>query len=286
MNGHSLNRLPLGAVMVLGMLGCTIPAPSVISTGPIESEGVVRSANAVYKVANGGLIRGNVSANAEVMALAGASDFTGATISAYDTDGTRIAGPTDLTPEGTFSLSRFKESRPRVFLEVTLKNVYFRTVTKAPRLPNGDYEVTLDPGTTFLADKLRRSAIDHEVPFDRLDEDQIEFTEETILTYLNRKPSKPGEIDETAIQAEILTRGTLSSADGQSKLDLNANTFDFFAERHYPVKMAVYQLAKGIWRGWKPSPSPRPGTLPSMAAPTVAPSTNPSPVPSESINPG
>lgn len=274
MNGHGMNRLPLGAIMVLGLLGCSLQEPAARAP-QTDREGTIRATANLYKGFNNGRVIGAVSANDDVKAIAGVSDFAGASISAYDTDGTKIAGPTALNADGTFILEGFKDSRPRIFLEVTLKNIYFRTVTKAPRLPSETYEVVLDPGTTFLADKLRRAALDQEVPFDRLDEDAVKQTEEIIQIYLNRS-------DELQVQQDVLTRGTISTLAGQAKIDLNANTFDFFAERHDPVKVAVYQLSKGIWRGWKPTPSPIVTAEPT-AEPTATPT--PTPTPTETLEP-
>lgn len=273
MIGHSRNRLPLGAVLVLGLLGCTLQEPA--RAPQTDREGTVRNAVTIYKGTNAGQIIGAVAANDEVKRIAGVTDFAGATISAYDPDGAKVAGPANLNADGTFALGNFKDSRPRIFLEVTLKNIYFRTVTKAPRLANETYEVVLDPGTTFLADKLRRSALDHEVPFDRLNDETVQQTEEIIQIYLNRS-------DELGVQEDVLTRGTLSSAAGQAKLDLNANSFDYFAERHEPVKVAVYHLSKGIWRGWRPTPSPSPSPTPT-AEPTATPT--PTPTPTETLLP-
>lgn len=273
MIGHSRNRLPLGAVLVLGLLGCTLQEPA--RAPQTDREGEIRNGVVIFKAVNAGQIIGAVAANDDVKRIAGVSDFTGATISAYDPDGVKVAGPVDLNANGTFALGNFKSSRPRIFLEVTLNNIYFRTVTKAPRLATETYEVVLDPGTTFLADKLRRSALDHEVPFDRLSDETVKQTEEIIQIYLNRS-------DELGVQEDVLTRGTLSSADGQAKLDLNANSFDYFADRHEPVKVAVYYLSKGIWRGWRPTPSPSPTAVPT-ATPTATPT--PTPTPTETLQP-
>jgi hypothetical protein len=269
----NLKRLPLGAVLVIGMLGCTVKAEQVLA--PTPKEGSVSSVGISRLLANAGKLNGTVSATSDVLALAGVSSLSEATVTAYDPDGTKLGEAIPLNADGTFSLGGLKASRPRIFVEVSVNNVYLRAVTEAPRLATGSYEVVLDAGTTFLADKLRRAALDQEVPFDRLDEQKVGTTEEVVSLYLN-------DASELRTKSDALTRGTLGTADGQANLDLNAHLFDRFTDDHPPVKLAIYALSPGILRGWRPSPSPK-ATFNSpdiVATPTPRPSASPTGTPS------
>jgi hypothetical protein len=256
-------------MLVIGMLGCSVKAPDILA--PIQKEGKVSNSAASRLIANAGKLNGTVSATADVLALAGVSSLSEATVTAYDPDGTKLADAIPVNADGTFSLSGLKASRPRIFVEVSVNSVYLRAVTAAPRLKDGTYEVVLDAGTTFLADKLRRAALDQELPFDRLDDQKVGTTEEIVSLYLN-------DAAESRTKSDALTRGTLGTADGQANLDLNAHLFDRFTDDHPPVKLAVYALSPGILRGWKPSPSPK-ATFNSpdiVATPTPSPSATPS----------
>jgi hypothetical protein len=234
-------------------------------------------------LANLGTIHGLVQASPDVLRLANATDFSGATATAYDPDGKKLTDAVTVNSDGTFTMSGLKQSRPRIFIEVNLKTINFRAVAQAPRTANGDYQVRLDPGSTFLADKLHRAMIDQELPFDRLEDQKVDDTEEVVNLYL-------GNAAEFQTKQDTLTRGTMTDASGQAKMDLNANLFDRFTDTYPAVKLAMFALAPGVLRGWKPSPSPRGQAVDVSASggPPIVPggggSTAPTPTPSASAS--
>lgn len=248
----------LGLLAVFAALGCSLSTPG--EPQPEQELGIIPALAGAYRNANGGRIVGAVTLSAEVQQALG-GDFTGAKAQAFDPDGTPLGEPVDLTAQGQFLMSGLRDSRPRVFVEVIAKNLRFRATTLAPREPR-DYPVLLDPGSTFLADKLRRAALDHQVPFDRLDDALVDQTEEVVNTYMP-------ETD----RGKVLLR---------LDPDLNAYAFDHFMDDNVAVKVAVYALAPALTRGWKPVPSLRP--IPLSPAPTPRRSPSPSPVASADPN--
>lgn len=254
---HTWPATTLGVAMVAVAMGCTSAAEA---PGPERIEYSITSTATAYRVGNAGRIVGAVALTSEVQQALGSSDFTGAKAQAFDPDGTPLGSPVDLNPQGQFLLTGLKESRPRVFVEVIAKSLRFRATVQAPR-EKRDYPVLLDSGSTYLADKLRRAALDLQVPFDRLDGSLVDQTEEVVNTYMP-------EPDRTT----VLTR---------LDPDLNAYAFDHFMEDTLAVRVAMHQLAPSLTRGWKPTPSLRPLPLPSLTA-----TPRPSATPVASADPG
>lgn len=252
---HGWVRLPVLATLALGMLGCVvIPA---VEDSYTPKEGVIRDTRVSYRESNGGRILGTLVADSNMQSWGGVSGLGSATAQAFDSDGTAISDAVNVDDSGHFVLQSVKDSRPRIFVAVNLGTLQFRATTEAPRTVT-DYDVRVDASSTFLADKLRRAAIDQQVPFDRLDADKVKDTEDVVGVYM--------QSDETK---------TVLSRKSDFQKDLNAHEFDRFMEEYLPVKMAVFALSPSILRGWKP---PKPSPIP---VPTDDPNASPTPTPSD-----
>lgn len=209
--------------------------------------------------ANAGRLLGTVRADATVLNWAGAPSLEGATARAFEASGRPACDEAKLGADGKFTLSGFAPSRSRLYVEVAVKNVRFRTVAPAPR-DNKDYTVTLSAASTYLADKLRRGAVDLNLDFANLD-----------LLRLDKATAAVEAAMTDDVRQRVLQRG---------KPDLNAHDFDHFAESHEPVRLAVYRLSAGAVRGWTPPPSQLP-VFPSFApaSPAASPVASASPTP-------
>lgn len=249
----------LGAVALFAALGCSLSGPT--QPEPEQEVGLINSGANAYRLGNLGRIVGAVTLSAQVQQALG-GDFTGAKAQAFDPDGTPLGEPVDISAQGQFLMTGLRDSRPRIFVEVIAKSLRFRATVLAPRDAR-DYPVLLDPGSTFLADKLRRAALDQEVPFDRLDDALVDQTEEVVNTYMPE-----GDRSKVLLRLDP---------------DLNAYAFDHFMEDNLAVKVAVHQLAPALTRGWKPTPSLRPVPL---ISPSLRPSPRPSASPVASADPG
>jgi hypothetical protein len=256
MRGQAKTRLIWGALIATGVLGCSISTPpSDPAPNTPGDTHVAKTTVYPYRLANAGKIVGKVVATSAQLSAVSATDFTGAKAQAFDPDGTPLTDQVDLDSAGNFTLSGLKESRPRIFIEADVKGLRFRASTEAPR-DDQVYNVSLDAATTYLADKLRRAALDKNVPLDKLNELTVVQTAQVVNVYL-KAPDGLKIIEST-------------------DADLNAYSFDNFMEDNLPVKMAVYALSPAITRGWTPPPpSPTP-------TPSFSPSPSPSPSPSES----
>ncbi len=228
--------------------GCTSGPVGTFDRTTIQK--VNNGAAFAFRVANNGRLVGTVTANATVLGWAQATSLEGATAQAFDPDGTPLTDKTMVDGAGHFVMEKLRESRPRIFVEVDLKGLRYRGTSDAPR-DRKDYPVNLDPGSTYLADKLRRATFDQDVPFDRLDGLRITETEEAINLYLDD--------DERRRVLE------------QTSPDLNAYSFDHFMDDHVVVKTAVYSLSPAILRGWKPSDQRAQSVNQSALVPVVAP---------------
>jgi hypothetical protein len=255
MRPPSSPRLAFGALLALAVVGCA-SAPPVVAP-PEETQKVIKSGIVRVKTGNQGRLLGTLVADAAVLAWAGAPDLSVAQAQAFDQDGTPLTAPVKVDAQGHFILEGVRESRTRIFVEADLNGLRYRTLAPAPR-ERKDYGVTLDPGTTFLADKFRRSAYDKEILLEKIDEARLDETEDLVNTYM----------DETD-RRDVLE---------QDDADLNAYAFDHFMDDHLPVKMAVYQLSASMLRGWKPN-------QPINAAPTPTPTPRPTPRPTPSGSP-
>lgn len=256
-------RWPVAATVAVAALGCVVlPAQE---NARIIQEGTIRVATTAYLKANQGRVLGTLVVNDTMLGWAGASGVSEARAQLFQADGTPVSDPVTVNEAGQFVLEQVRDSRPRLFVAVDLKGLQFRASVEAPRNAR-DYEVLVDAGSTFLADKLRRSALDSEVAFDRLETEKLDNTEDVVNIYIDDTYSK-----------QLLERKS------ETGKDLNAYMFDRFMEDNPPVKKAVFQLSPGILRGWKP---PRPTTQPTPT-PETSPTTTPTPTPtpSESIEP-
>lgn len=259
MSGQHIGRLTAGLVFVWGMIGCDVSLPG---AAPEEAQfnSTLRPAVAPYKQGNAGRIVGTLTVNDDIMAWAGATTLEGAQVQAFDPDGTELTDKISIDANGNFVLTNLKSSRPRIFVEASLKGLRFRASVPAPR-KREDIPVTLDPASTYLADKLRRAALDHDVPLAQLTTDKVDQVIDVVNLYMEDNERR-----------RVLEQGDP---------DLNAFAFDHFMDDHEPVKRAVYTLSPAILRGWKPTPAPN-------ATPTPKPrlTPTPAPTPSESFEPG
>jgi hypothetical protein len=257
-----LTRLPLGALLVVGMLGCS----AVVATEDQETQAsrLISTSTYKYRDLNEGRIVGTIDANQATLDWAGVKSLEGSVAQAFDPDGTPLAAKVTIDKDGHFLITGLRDSRPRIFIEADVNGLRFRATMTAPR-GRKDYPVVLDAGTTYLADKLRRAALDHDVPFDKLDTLLLNDTETVVNTYM-----QDGQ------RRDVLE---------QNNPDLNAYSFDHFMDENAPVKLAVYQLSPAILRGWTPPP-----VLPTVVAtpseePTATPTPGPSPTPEPSGTP-
>lgn len=260
----STRKAVTGPLLALAVAGCAAAPPA---PAPVPEKEVKVQQGAITKVrlGNQGRLLGTIVADASILAWAGVSDLSGAQAQAFDQDGTPLTPPTKVTADGNFVMEGVRDSRGRIFIEADVNGLRYRTLAPAPR-QRKDYGVTLDAGSTFLADKMRRSALDKEVLLDKLDESEIDQTEDLVNVYLDE--------DERRTVLE------------QDEADLNAYSFDHFMDDHLPVKMAVYQLSSSVLRGWRPNqpvlqpPTPVPTPRPTpVGTPTPDPSGTPGPEP-------
>ena len=255
------SRLAFGALLTVMVVGCAAAPP--VAPPPAEKEvRVQQSAVTRARVGNQGRLVGTIVADGTVLAWAGLGDLSSAMAQAFDQDGTPLTPPTKVDADGHFVMTDLRDSRGRIFIEADVNGLRYRTLAPAPRQPK-DYGVTLDAGSTFLADKMRRSAFDKEVLLDKLDDAKIDETEDLVNVYLD----------------EDGRRSVLE----QDLPDLNAYAFDHFMDDNLPVKMAVYQLSGSMLRGWRPN---QPQPFVPTPRPTVRPTPVPTPTPSASGTPG
>lgn len=262
MAGQPLGRLTAGLVLIWGMIGCDVAAPLGPTSEP-ELQSQMRPPIAPYKQGNAGRVVGTLTVNDDIMAWAGVTSLEGAQVQAFDPDGAELTDKVAIDANGNFVLSNLKASRPRIFVEASLKGLRFRASVAAPR-KREDVPVTLDPASTYLADKLRRAALDHDVPLAQLPADKVDQVTDVVNLYLEDNERR-----------RVLEQGDP---------DLNAYAFDHFMDDHEPVKRAVYTLSPAILRGWKPTPAPNATPTPKPRA-TPSPSPTPVPTPSESFEP-
>lgn len=250
-------RLPLGALLVVGMLGC---AAGNVATADQETTAsrLISTSTYKYREGNDGRIVGTIDANQATLDWAGVKSLEGSVAQAFDPDGTPLGNKVSVDKDGHFLISGLRDSRPRIFVEADVNGLRFRATMTAPR-SRKDYPVVLDAGTTYLADKLRRAALDHDVPFDKLDTLILSDTETVVNTYM-----QDGQ------RRDVLE---------QNNPDLNAYSFDHFMDENGPVKLAVYQLSPAILRGWTPPP-----VLP-VVVPTEEPSVEPTATPTPEPTP-
>lgn len=255
MSGQHVARLSVGLSLVWGLIGCDLSAPPGTVEQP-QTETILRPAVAAYKQKNAGRVVGTLSVNDDIRQWAGVTNLEGAEVQAFDPDGAALTDKVAIDANGNFVLENLRESRPRIFIEASLKDLRFRATIPAPRR-RVDVPVTLDPASTYLADKLRRAALDHDVPLANLAEDKVDQVVEVVNLYM-----------------EDTERRTVLE---QNDPDLNAYAFDHFMDDHESVKRAVYTLSPAILRGWKPTPIP---VVTPTPKPRTSPSVSPSPLPS------
>lgn len=259
----------LGALLAIAMVGCA--AAPVAPKAPEEKTKVVKAGNARITTGNQGRLLGTIVADAAALEWAGVSSLEGAQAQAYDQDGKPISQIAKVDVNGNFVLSDLKDSRAIIYVEADVNGLRFRTLTAAPR-ERRDYGTQLDAASTFLADKLHRSALDQELFLDKLQEAQVDATEDLVNAYMNQEDKR-----------DVLE---------QDERDLNAYAFDHFMDDHLAVKVAVYAIGPSILRGWKPNgplaaaPTAKPTATPSpQPTPTVDPNSIPTPVPSSTAPP-
>lgn len=266
-----VSRLPLALVALGILVGCTAPVDT-----PTEGEIASRSISTTtyhYLDSNAGRLVGTLDATPDMLKWAGVTSLEGAVAQAFDPDGTPLDAKVTIDADGHFLITGLSDSRPKIFVEADVNGLRFRATVDAPR-DHKDYDVVLDAGSTYLSDKLRRAALDHNVPFDQLNSDLVDQTTEVVNTYM-----------QDTTRREVLE---------QTNPDLNAYAFDHFMDNNEPVKIAVYQLSPAILRGWTPPPtdvvasvdpnlfpSPTPTPRPSAFSPSPVGSTTPVPSPSE-----
>ncbi|MDB5099004.1 MAG: hypothetical protein JWM80_3425 [Cyanobacteria bacterium RYN_339] len=257
-----LTRLPLGALLVAGVLGCNTLA----STQEQETTASRQISTSTYKYrdSNQGRVVGTIDANKATLDWAGVKSLEGSVAQAFDPDGTPLGAKVTVDKDGHFLITDLRTSRPRIFVEADVNGLRFRATMTAPRT-HKDYTVVLDAGTTYLADKLRRAALDHDVPFDKLDTILLGETETVVNTYM-----QDGQ------RRDVLE---------QNNPDLNAYSFDHFMDENSPVKLAVYQLSPAVLRGWTPPPVLPVAQPTPTDAPTSTPTTQPTPTPEPSGTP-
>lgn len=262
MEGQNFTRLAMSVSLALGVLGCAVSNP--LSSEPervVVTE--LRLPLSKFKDENVGRIVGTIAVTEDILAWSGASSVAEAKVQAFDPDPahTAVSDAVSVDANGNFVIDEFKASRPRIFVEATLGNVRFSSFAEAPRTRK-DVSVILDPPSTYLADKLRRAALDKDVPFERLEGLKVSQTEAVVNIYM--------QDDE---RERVLT---------EDNPDLNAFAFDHFMEDHEPVKRAVYTLSPAVLRGWKPTPPPRPTPTPRTTPRPIATPT-PSPTPDTGV---
>lgn len=269
MTRPAVPRTPTGALLALVVAGCAA-APQAPKP-PEEKTRIVKAGSARLTTGNLGRVVGTIVADAAALEWAGVSSLEGAQAQAFDQDGKAISQIAKVDVNGNFVLVDFKESRSMIYVEADVNGLRFRTLTTAPR-EKKDYGAQLDAASTFLADKMHRSALDQEVFLDRLPEAQVDQTEDLVNTYMD--PEERRDVLE------------------QDERDLNAYAFDHFMDDHQAVKVAVYALGPSILRGWKPNqpqaaaPTPRPTPKPTpIPTPTADPNASPTPVPSNTAPP-
>ena len=252
----STRKAITGPLLALGLVGC-VAAPPAPAPAPEKEMKVQQSAITKVRVGNQGRLLGTIVADAETLSWAGVADLSGAMAQAFDQDGTPLTPPTKVDADGHFLMEAVRDSRGRIFIEADVNGLRYRTLAPAPR-QRKDYGVTLDAGSTYLADKMRRSALDKEVLLDKLDEGRIGETADLVNVYLDE-----------AERRDVLE---------QDEADLNAYAFDHFMDDNLPVKMAVYQLSSSVLRGWRPNlPQAQPPTPVPTPRPTAGPTTAPTP---------
>lgn len=249
-------RLALGALLTMVVVGCAAEPP-VAPPPELKESRVQQGSITKARAGNQGRLLGTIVADASVLSWAGVSDLSGAKAQAFDQDGTPLTPPITVDAEGHFVMDGLRESRGRIFIEADVNGLRYRTLAPAPR-QRRDYGVTLDAGTTFLADKMRRSALDKEILLDKIDDAKLDQTEDLVNVYLDEESRR-----------DVLE---------QDEADLNAFSFDHFMDDNLPVKMAVYQLSASVLRGWRPN-------LPQAFAPTPKPTPRPTPVPTPTPDP-
>lgn len=254
-------KLAAAALLTLVVVGCATQPPAA-PPPPETTEGRVKQASiAQVRAGNQGRLLGTIVADDTVLSWAGVADLSGAKAQAFDQDGTPLSPPVSVDAEGHFMLEGLRDSRSRIFVEADVNGLRYRTLAPAPR-SRKDYGVTLDAGTTFLADKMRRSALDKELLLDKIDADKIEQTEDLVNVYLDDD-----------VRRDVLE---------QDDADLNAYAFDHFMDDNLPVKLAVYQISAAVLRGWKPN---QPQTFAPTPKPTPTPKSTPTPTPTPEATP-
>lgn len=255
-------KVPLGALLVLGVVGCTSTVQPT-SWDDAQYGRAISTTTFKIKDNNYGRIVGTLTFTPEELQWAGVTSLQGAVAQAFDPDGTPLDAKVNIDQDGHFTIEGLLESRPRIFVEADINGLRFRSTLAAPR-DHKDYPVVLDPGSTYLADKLRRAALDQNVAFDKLDPDLVDQTTEVVNTYM-----QDGQ------RRQVLE---------QTNPDLNAYSFDHFMDNNEPVKLAVYQLAPAILRGWTPPPdNTQPSVDPNLfPSPFATPSVNMTPIPNPS----
>lgn len=253
-------KLASAALLTLVVVGCATQPPA--APPPEVTESRVKQASIVQvRAGNQGRLLGTIVADDTVLSWAGVADLSGAKAQAFDQDGTPLSPPVAVTAGGNFIMEGLRDSRSRIFIEADVNGLRYRTLAPAPRARK-DYGVTLDAGTTFLADKMRRSALDKEVLLDKIDASKIEQTQDLVNVYLDDD-----------VRRDVLE---------QDDADLNAFAFDHFMDDNLPVKMAVYQISASVLRGWKPN---QPQTFAPTPRPTPTPQPTPTPTPSTDVSP-
>jgi hypothetical protein len=264
-----ISRFPVGILLVAVLVGCSATKLTPTDVTEINSRSI-STTTYKYRDINIGRIVGTVAVTPEMLAWVGVKNLDGAVAQAFDPDGTPLTDKVTIDADGHFLMQGLKDSRPRIFIEADVNGLRFRAVLDAPR-KHTDYSIVLDPGSTYLSDKLRRAALDHDVPFDKLDPQRVKQTETVVNTYM-----LDGQ------RREVLQ---------QTNPDLNAYSFDHFMDSNAPVKIAVYDLSPAILRGWTPPltdtfPAVDLGGLPSPpATPRPSGTTAPSPTPTAFATP-
>ncbi len=243
-------KLAIGALLTLIVVGCATEAP-VAPPPELREQRVQQGSITKVRLGNQGRLLGTIVADGTVLEWAGVSDLSGAKAQAFDQDGTPLTPPIAVDAAGHFVMDQLRDSRGRIFIEADVNGLRYRTLAPAPR-QRKDYGVTLDAGTTFIADKMRRSALDKELLLDKIDEMKLDETEDLVNVYLDEDGRR-----------DVLE---------QDDADLNAFAFDHFMDDNLPVKAAVYQISASVLRGWRPN-------LPQIAAPTPKPTPRPTPLP-------
>jgi hypothetical protein len=252
------SRLPFGILLTVALVGCS--ATTLVPTDETSINGrAISTTTYKYRDANTGRIVGTVAVTPEMLAWVGVKNLDGAVAQAFDPDGTPLNDKVTIDANGHFLMQGLKDSRPRIFVEADVNGLRFRAVLDAPR-KHTDYAIVLDPGSTYLSDKLRRAALDHDVPFDKLDSQRVTQTETVVNTYM-----QDGQ------RREVLQ---------QTNPDLNAYSFDHFMDSNAPVKIAVYDLSPAILRGWTPplTDTVPPADLSGLPSPVPTPTPTPGPI--------